>query len=101
MFTRYLKETFGRTSAEFIYNGNGSFVIMAQNVDYTNVEDIMHLFGTRLDDREEYRHIKIEYKVGIADTFQGNQSARKLLAKAIKNKKTFKSYGDNAKDANE
>lgn len=101
LFTRYLKETFGKTSAEFIYNGNGCFVIMAQNVDYTNVEDIMHLFGIRLDDREEYRHITIEYKVGIADTIQGNQTARKLLAQAIKNKKTFKSYGDNAKDVNE
>lgn len=101
LFTRYLKETFGKTSAEFIYNGKGCFVIMAQNVDYTNVEDIMHLFGIRLDDREEYRHITIEYKVGIADTIQGNQTARKLLAQAIKNKKTFKSYGDNAKDVNE
>lgn len=101
LFTRYLKETFGKTSAEFVYNGNGCFVIMAQNVDYTNVEDIMHLFGIRLDDREEYRHITIEYKVGIADTIQGNQTARKLLAQAIKNKKTFKSYGDNAKDVNE
>ena len=101
MFTRYLKETYGRTSAEFIYNGNGCFVIMSQNVDYTTVEDIMQLFRIRLDDREECRHIKVEYKIGIADSFQGNQTARKLLAQAIKNKKTFKSYGDNAKDENE
>lgn len=94
MFTNYLKEAFGKTNAEFIYNGNGSFMIMAQNVDYIVVEDIMHLFGIRLNDREEYRHIVIEYNVGIAETFEGNQTARKLLAEAIKNKKAFTSGGD-------
>jgi PleD family two-component response regulator len=30
LFTRYLKETFGKTDAEFIYNGNGSFVIFCR-----------------------------------------------------------------------
>ena len=89
LFTRYLKESFGKTSAEFIYNGNGSFVILAQDVDYVAVEDIIRLFSIRLDDRDDYGHIVIEYKVGIAETSRGAQTARKLLAESIKNKKTF------------
>ena len=72
-------------------------MILSQNVDYVAVEDIMHLFGLRLDDREEYRHIMIEYKVGIAETFKDTQTARKLLAEAIKCKKTFRS-GTNAEN---
>ena len=90
MFTRYLKEAFGRTDADFVYNGNGSFVIMSKNVDYTAVEDIMHLFGTRLNEREEYRLVPLEYKIGIAETFAGNQTPRKLLAEAIKSKKYYR-----------
>ena len=101
MFTKYLKETFGKTNAEFIYNENGSFVILARDVDYIAVEDIMHLFTLRLDDREEYCNISIEYKIGIAETFQENQTARKLLAEAIKNKKSFTSSAGAEKNANE
>ena len=91
MFTTYLKESFGKTKAEFIYNGNGCFVILAQGVDYITVEDIVRLFSIRLDDRDSYRNIKIDYKVGIAETFKENQTARKLLAKAIKSKKDYTS----------
>ena len=98
MFTRYLRETFGKTNADFVYNGNGSFVILSKNVDYITVEDIMRLFGMRLDDREEYRDISIEYKVGIAETFKENLTARKLLSEAIKNKKEFTSAVGEAKD---
>ena len=89
MFTQYLKETFGKTSAEFIYNGNGSFVILAKDTDYITVEDIMRLFGLRLDEREENKEVRIEYKVGIAETFKENQTARKLLSESIKNKKEY------------
>ena len=91
MFTRYLKEAFGKTSAEFIYNGNGSFVILVKDSDYITVEDILRLFGLRLDERDENKEIKIEYKVGIAETFKENQTARKLLSEAIKSKKDFES----------
>lgn len=91
MFTRYLKEAFGKTSAEFIYNGNGSFVILVKDSDYITVEDILRLFGLRLDERDENKDIMIEYKVGIAETFKENQTARKLLSEAIKNKKDFES----------
>ena len=89
MFTLYLKESFGKTEAEFVYNGNGSFVILARETDYITVEDIMRLFQLRLDDREDYKDIKIEYKVGIAETFKENQTARKLLSEAIKSKKEY------------
>ena len=91
LFTRYLKETFGKTNAEFIYNGNGSYVVLADDVDYITVEDIMRLFGLRLDEREDYKDIVIDYKVGIAETFKENQTARKLLSVAIKSKKEFTS----------
>ena len=62
---------------------------MAKDSDYITVEDIMRLFGLRLDDREDYKDIVIEYRVGIAETFKENQTARKLLSEAIKNKKEF------------
>ncbi|MBQ2932961.1 MAG: diguanylate cyclase [Clostridia bacterium] len=91
MFTMYLKETFGKTDAEFVYNGSGSFVILAKDTDYITIEDIMRLFGLRLDDREDYKNIRIEYKVGIAETFKENQTVRKLLSEAIKSKKEYAS----------
>lgn len=98
MFTLYLKESFGKADASFIYNGNGSFVIMVNNSDYITVEDIIGLFKLRLDEREDYRNIRIEYKVGIAEVFKENQTARKLLAEAIKSKKSYVS-GDGGKEA--
>ena len=84
-----LKEAFGKLDVQLIYNGNGSFVVMVKNSDYITVEDILRLFGLRLDEREDYKNIRIEYKVGIAETFNTNQTARKLLSEAIKNKKDF------------
>ena len=99
MFAAYLKEAFGKVSAEFVYNGNGSFVILAEDSDYITVEDIMRLFGLRLDDREEYKDIRIEYRVGIAETFKENQTARKLLSEAIKGKKDYVSAPDKEKAA--
>ena len=84
-------EAFGKTTAEFIYNGNGSFVILVEGSDYITVEDILRIFSLRLDEREEYKNISLEYKIGIAETFKENQTARKLLSEAIKNKKEFES----------
>ena len=91
MFTFYIKEAFGKTKTEYIYNGNGSFVMLAEDSDYITVEDIMRLFRLRLDEREEHRNIAIEYKIGIAETFKENKTARKLLSEAIKNKKSYSS----------
>ena len=89
LFTKYLKEAFGKTNAEFIYNGNGSFVILANDCDYITVEDILGLFMLRLKDRVDHSDIRIDYKIGIAETFKENKTARKLLAEAIKNKKAY------------
>ena len=89
IFTSFLKEAFGKTSADFIYNGNGSFVILVKASDYITVEDILRIFSLRLDEREDYKNIRLEYKMGIAETFKEKQTARKLLSEAIKNKKEF------------
>lgn len=91
LFATYLKESFGKTDATFIYNGNGSFVILINDSDYITVEDIMGLFKVRLDDRDENKNVVIEYKVGIAETFKENKTARKLISEAAKNKKDFTS----------
>ncbi len=89
IFTSFLKEAFGKTSADFIYNGNGSFVILVKDSDYITVEDILRIFSLRLDEREDYKNIRLEYKMGIAETFKEKQTARRLLSEAIKNKKEF------------
>lgn len=89
MFTNYIKEAFGKTNTEYIYNGNGSFVMLTEGSDYITVEDIMRLFRLRLDDRDEHKDVVIEYKIGIAETFKENKTARKLLSEAIKSKKTY------------
>ncbi len=89
MFSGYIKDSFGKTSAEYVYNGNGSFVILARDTDYITVEDIMTLFKLRLDEREEFEEISIHYKVGIAETINDNKTARKLLAETIKSKKEY------------
>ena len=49
----------------------------------------MVLFGLRLKERDDYKNIAIEYKIGIAETFKEIQTARKLLSEAIKNKKSY------------
>ncbi|MBQ7096658.1 MAG: diguanylate cyclase [Clostridia bacterium] len=91
MFTSYLKESFGKSKTEYVYNGNGSFVMLTEESDYITVEDIMRLFRLRLDEREEHREIPIEYKIGIAETFKENKTARRLLSEAIKSKKSYTS----------
>ena len=89
MFTNYIKETFGKSKTEYIYNGNGSFVMLTEESDYITVEDIMRLFRLRLDERDEHKEVVIEYKIGIAETFKQNKTARKLLSEAIQSKKDY------------
>ena len=89
MFTDYIKETFGKSKTEYIYNGNGNFVMLTEESDYITVEDIMRLFRLRLDEREEHRDVVIEYRIGIAETFKENKTARKLFSEAIENKKSY------------
>ena len=91
MFTNLIKETFGTSKTEYIYNGNGSFVMLTEESDYITVEDIMRLFRIRLDEREENKAVVIEYKIGISETFKQNKTARKLLSEAIQNKKNYTS----------
>jgi GGDEF domain-containing protein len=91
LFAKYLKDAFGKTSAEYIYNGHGSFAVLANGVDSMAVEDIMRLFAARLDQRGEYRHIKMEYRVGMAESTEVNRTARKLLVEAIENKRDVSS----------
>ena len=91
MFTRYIKENFGKSKTEYIYNGNGSFVMLTEEADYITVEDIMRLFRLRLDEREEHKDVVIEYRIGISETFKENKTARKLLSEAIENKKNYTS----------
>jgi len=88
-FRNYLKETFGKSKTEYIYNGNGSFVMLTEESDHITVEDIMRLFRLRLDEREGHKDVVIEYKIGIAETFKENKTARKLLSEAIENKKEY------------
>ena len=89
MFTNYLKEAFGKSKTEYIYNGNGSFILLTEDSDYITVEDIIRLFRLRLDEREEHRDVVIEYKIGIAEIFKENKTARKLLSEAIESKKVY------------
>ena len=89
LFTNYIKENFGKSKTEFIYNGNGCFVMLTEESDYITVEDIMRLFRLRLDERDEYRDVAIEYKIGIAETFKENKTSRRLLSEAIENKKNY------------
>lgn len=91
LFSVFIKEVYGNLKTNYIYNGNGSFVMLTENADYITVEDIMHLFRLRLDERDEYTEIVLEYKIGIAETFKENKTARKLLSEAIKNKKAYTS----------
>ena len=89
LFTDYIKEAFGKSKTEYIYNGNGSFVMLTEDSDYITIEDIMRLFRLRLDERDEQKEVVIEYKIGISETFKENKTARKLLSEAIKNKKDY------------
>ena len=95
LFTSYLQNAFGKANADFIYNGNGSFIIVVSNSDYITVEDIMHLFGSQLGERDSFKEIRIEYKVGVAETFNDRKTARRLLSETIKNKKEFVSEATN------
>ena len=89
IFTGYIKEVFGKSQTEYIYNGNGSFVILTEKSDYITVEDIMKLFRLRLEERDEFKEVVIEYKIGISEVFKDSKTARKLLSEAIENKKSY------------
>ena len=89
MFTHHLKDAFGRLDALYIYNGNGSFIIIVNDTDYITAEDIMNMFNLSLKAREEYKEINIEYTLGIAESGKENRTVRKLISVANQNKKTY------------
>lgn len=97
-FSAELKESFGKSPGEFIYNGNGSFVILLERSDYITAEDILRLFRLRLDEREEFTEIPFSFKIGIAETFRNQQSARKLLAEAIRKRQSYASPEEAAEE---
>jgi diguanylate cyclase (GGDEF)-like protein len=100
-FSAELKESFGKSPAEFVYNGNGTFVVLLEKSDYITAEDILRLFRLKLDEREEFADVPFSFKIGIAETFRNQQSARKLLAEAIRKRQEFSSPEEKAEDAAE
>ena len=90
-FARELKAVFEKQKAEFVYNGNGSFVILMEDSDFITAEDILGLFRSSLDQREEYAEIPVEYRIGIAETMREHQRARKLLASVMRGKTPYTS----------
>ncbi len=91
MFAVYIKESFGKSKTEHIYNGNGNFVMLTEDTSYITLENIMSMFRFRLDEREKHREVVIEYKIGIAEESKENKTARKLFSAAIRNKKDYTS----------
>lgn len=92
LFAESIKNAFGKTNSTYIYNGNGSFVVFSKKTDAEIISEIIELFKINIDERENYKDIKIEYKVGISADVDGTKTARKLLTEAIKNKIKFESY---------
>jgi hypothetical protein len=53
------------------------------------IKDLCTGKGLRLDERDEHADVVVEYKIGIAETFKENKTARKLFSEAIENKKAY------------
>ena len=58
MFTLYIKECFGKSKTEYIYNGNGSFVILTEESDYITVEDILRNRNITTDNSQDLYLLK-------------------------------------------
>lgn len=91
MFASYIKESFGKSKTELIYNDNGNFVMLTEESDYNAIENITSMFRALLDAREKHREVIIEYKIGIAEVSQENRTTRKLFSAAIRSKKDYTS----------
>ena len=89
LFKDYLKEAFGKVNAEFVYNGNGSFVILMEDSEYITAENILNFFSLRLNERDDYKNLQLCYKIGIAQCMKENKTARQLLSQTIERKKNF------------
>lgn len=91
MIAECIKNAFGKMNSTYFYNGNGSFVVFSKKTDAETISEIIDLFKLSIAEREDYKDIKIEYKVGISADADGIKTARKLLTEAIKNKIKFES----------
>lgn len=83
LFADTLKDVFRKTGATIVYNGNAHFVVIAEKTDYVTVEYILHRFRLLIDRRETLKEGRIEYEIGLAETYRDKvHKIRGLLSKA-------------------
>lgn len=85
-----LKRVFGKMDSTYFYNGNGSFAVFSKKTDAQTIEEIIELFKLGVEEREDYKDITIECRIGISADDEGTKTARKLLTESIKNKIEYK-----------
>lgn len=84
LFADLLKDVFRKTKAYMVYNGNAQFFVVLERTDYVTVEYILHRFRLLLEKRETLRDERIEYEIGIAETYRDEiHRVRGLLSKAM------------------
>lgn len=84
LFANTLKDVFRKTGATIVYNGNAHYVIVVEKTDYVTVEYILHRFRLLIDKRETLKTGRIEYEIGIAETYRDRiHKIRGLLSKAV------------------
>ena len=92
LFASMLKDVFRKTGAEIFYNGNASFILMAENSDYVTAEQILRRFRQMLDSREVLTEAKVVYEMGIAESYQNDiHRIRGLLTEAFGHQNTYTS----------
>ena len=88
LFADDLRAVFAKTDAMFVYNENAHFIVTVNRSDSITAEDALRNFDVCLDGRDVCETVRIEYTVGIAETFRDRiRSARALLVEAIRNGK--------------
>lgn len=83
LFADTLKDVFRKTGATIVYNGNAHFVVVVEKTDYVTAEYILHRFRLLIDKRENLKEGRIEYEIGLAETYRDKvHKIRGLLSKA-------------------
>lgn len=84
LFADTLRDAFRKTGAQLIYNGNAHYIVILEKTDYVTVEYMLQRFRLLLDERETLKEGRIEYEIGIAETYRDRiRKARGLLSKAV------------------
>lgn len=84
LFSNTLKDVFRKTGASIFYNGNSHYVIFLTKTDYVTVEYILHRFRLLIDKREKLKAGRIEYVVGISETYTDRvHNIRGLLSRSF------------------